>query len=165
MHGAGLGAETMALTVMAVLAVGAIDLVASIGLMVFALTLPRRIAAAQHWPLTQATVVASHVRATGRGAYVPLIQYRYAVQGETHESSLYRFGGWATRTRAEAEAAVAAHPAGGPIEVRYDPARPAFAVISASGDQRAYLLRAAVFWVGALLIGASAFVLNAIGAP
>lgn len=165
MDASGLGAVKMALTVMAVLVVGAIDVVAAIGLMVFALALPGRIAAARHWPLIQATVLSSQVRATGRGAYIPVIRYRYAVKGDTHESSLYRFGGWATRTRTEAEAAVAAHPAGGAVEVRYDPDKPSFAVISASGEQRTYLLRSAAFWVGALLFGGFAFVLNAIGAP
>ena len=93
--------------------------------------------AASSWAIVQGRVVESRVEPQnepggGRPSirYVVRIAYEYEVAGKTYRSDRVRFRGSVLHaTPATAEAERARHPLGSTVTVRYDPARPAAAVL------------------------------------
>ncbi len=102
----------------------------------------RQAAAAAQWPQATGRIVRSETesylsqtgRSGGGGArlYEPVIEYAYTVDGGEYHSTQVRFGGrLATGARGGADKAVARYPVGSPVQVLYDPANPANAVLEA----------------------------------
>jgi hypothetical protein len=83
-------------------------------------------AASLTWPSAAGTIKASSVaayRAQGGKQYIAKVAYDYAVNGTPYSGDRVRFGNRAGAL-ATAEADVAKYPAGGSVDVRYDPGKP-----------------------------------------
>ena len=98
----------------------------------------RKLRASRSWPSTPGRILAGRVESeTQRGgedeadstSYYPHIEYEYTVGATTYRSHSIRFDrrGY-SRPKAAAEA-LAAYPVGRPVDVFYDPAKPADAVL------------------------------------
>ena len=106
-----------------------------------------RAAAAEGWPSVPGEVVASRIgaeeSADSEGGtttwYMPVLRYRYAVDGRELEGRRLRFGSVRTADLKRAEAWLAPYPAGARVEVRYDPADPAEAVLETRPPAAGYL--------------------------
>jgi len=85
------------------------------------------------WPSVQGRIEQSEVRETAGEQRLPHLRYRYQVDGQDHEG---RHVDWAVRRmpREAAEALVARYPVGAAVEVFYDPAKPAIAVLEPGSD-------------------------------
>ena len=85
--------------------------------------------AAESWPTAMGRVVSSEVRveesSSRDGAtttwYNPIVVYGYSVGGRQMQGSRLRFGNPRSASRKKADAAIAPYPAGGTVNVRYNP--------------------------------------------
>jgi hypothetical protein len=109
------------------------------------------IEAARSWPTAVGAIVSSRIMQTrNTGGVYPLVRFSYTVGGKAYESGRMLFGGF-TGTAEEARAFVAARPKGATIEVRYNPATPASAVLIPEGDARTW--RRNAVWLAAIFAG------------
>ena len=133
-----------------------------------------RIAASATWPKVSGTVLSNEVKIINAGmgggevslTYSVALRYRYAVSGTGYEGSRI---GWGTKS-ADREpdipkAFVREYPAGHAIDVFYDPANPAMAMIDPMGSRFGLVhvnLARVMAWTlsfcGLLALGASALV-------
>lgn len=90
------------------------------------------------WPVARGKVVDARVLAVGRH-FVGVVRYAYALQAVTAyrggELMEGRIESVTTTSRDEAEAMLRGYPAGDPIEVRYDPARPTRSIVGAASAE------------------------------
>lgn len=103
-----------------------------------------RIAASAAWPKVSGTVLSNDLKTINAGmgggeislTYSVVLHYRYMVAGASYESSRI---GWGTKSADRApdipQAFVRDYPAGHPIDVVYDPANPAMAMIDPAGTR------------------------------
>lgn len=103
-----------------------------------------RIAASAAWPKVSGTVLSNDVKTINAGmgggevslTYSVSLRYRYEVAGSAYESSRI---GWGTKSADRApdipQAFVRDFPAGHAIDVVYDPANPAMAMIDPAGTR------------------------------
>lgn len=108
-----------------------------------------RIRQARHWPIARARVVESRINRNSKGGRWATVRYAYEVAGSRHQSTRLSFV-QTNLTGEQADAVLARYPTGAEIEARYDPARPAYAVIEPTGDVRT--LRLAGVFVGAAFL-------------
>ncbi|MCW5715435.1 MAG: DUF3592 domain-containing protein [Bauldia sp.] len=119
------------------------------------------------WPTAIATVVYSQVaseeRKTRAGRpgtrYVPVVAYEYEVEGTLYRAARLRFGDTSSPELSDARHTTDRFPVGAGIEVHYNPARPAEAVVETGHDTVNASLIAGV----ALAVLAVASLLSAIG--
>ena len=111
---------------------------AGIGLaaLVFFLAYRRRLKRANAWPVVPGEIVESRVEERGssdtgptRRSYVPIVEYRYEVAGQTYASRQVAIGLDVSGSRAIADRVVGRYPAGAKVEVHYDPANPSEAAL------------------------------------
>jgi hypothetical protein len=83
--------------------------------------------ASKSWPATEGSVITAQVRPSGvrRVRFVPYVRYGYSVEGRYHVGNRICFESAQTYERDEAEKITASYPEGSPVNVYYDPARPA----------------------------------------
>ncbi len=115
-----------------------------------------RIRAARHWPVARARVTSSRINRNSKGGRWATVSYAYEVRGARHQSSRLSFV-QTNLTGDQAEALLARYPAGAEVEVRYDPDRPAYAVLEATGDVRTLRLAGAFIAATFLLVAAVLF--------
>jgi hypothetical protein len=121
----------------------------------------QRSAAAASWPSVEGRITASAVetreragrRNRDRDRYLPTVRYDYRVGGRGFSNGRI----WLTETkswksRAGAEEAIAAFPAGAAVPVFYDPANPADSALIVKGVVWPFVI---MFLAGMLLIGLS----------
>ena len=125
----------------------ATGLIAGLGLHIVASRFEARIEQARQWSEVPAVIETARLANLGKGKFAPKVTYSYAVGGSTFTGRRLQFGG-VSMTRSEAEAVMAAYPAGSPTTARYDPHRHDFAVLRVDADVKGYR-------TAALLIGAS----------
>lgn len=95
------------------------------------------------WPTAIATIVYSQVASETKGEeggkeiirYVPVVAYEYHVDGTPYRAARLRFADVSKPQLDEAKAITDRYPVGAGIEVHYNPARPAEAVIELEGDR------------------------------
>ncbi len=119
------------------------------------------------WPSVQGEVLGSRVETVSvgqgrweRGAFRPVVSYRYRVFGREHSGATYRLHPATLDVRAEAERAVAPYAAAGGVTVFYNPDAPGEAYLAASfltGRDYLALVVLGVFF--ALLLGLAALAL------
>lgn len=116
--------------------------------------------ASRNWSRTTGRVIVSKVerrqsRTSSGGyntAYYPVVEYEYTVNGQRYQTTRVRFGtqvGWGRPERAQN--AVDQHPAGSMVQVFYDPADPAEAVLEQASSSASQ-------WLGCIIIGIIAIV-------
>jgi len=110
-----------------------------LGLLLFGRSARRKALASQSWPTVAGTVTESEVKITehnpGNGMeaqqttyYKPVVKYQYIVEGMEYTGSRIAFGAM-NSAHSAANAVVARYPAGASVNVRYDPEKPAEAVL------------------------------------
>jgi hypothetical protein len=91
----------------------------------------RKVNAIKNWPSTLGTVLMSDIEwrrsSKGGSTAYPVVQYTYAVNGQTYQSRKRAPGGEVGGTGAKK--VVAKYPAGAQVVVFYDPQKPSEAVI------------------------------------
>ncbi|MFA6141269.1 MAG: DUF3592 domain-containing protein [Hyphomicrobium sp.] len=90
-------------------------------------------AASLRWPVVAGVVKSSEVaafRSKGGKQFMAKVAYDYTVDSTPYSGDTVRFGNYAGAL-AKAEADVAKYPAGAPVEVFYDPARPQISTLEA----------------------------------
>ena len=100
----------------------------------------RKAAASRGWPtapgeITHASIEES-VSSDDDGpstSYQPKIAYSYQVAGVSYEARRLTFGAQRTGSRQSAQKALDAYPAGKAVQVHYNPANPAEAVLTVEG--------------------------------
>lgn len=119
-----------------------------------------KVAGARRWPVARGTVLESRVcessDSDGGQYYRPVITYEYRVGRQVYTGDLLAFGlrslseGGVAGER-KAREAVARYPAGGDVEVRYHPKRPARCVLEVRSAITKWLVILGAFF---LLMGA-----------
>lgn len=117
-----------------------------------------KIREARHWPIARARVVEAKINRNSKGGRWATVRYAYEVRGARHQSSRLSFV-QTNLTGPQADAVLARYPAGAEVEVRYDPQRPAYAVLEPTGDVRT--LRFAGVFIGAAFLIVAAILLFA----
>lgn len=113
------------------------------------------------WPSTEGVVLSSSwMDATGNGSRGAVVAYEYEVDGTLHRSerlslfrSANRYDAGSGQWLADDRRLVEDHPAGAPIEVRYDPDEPSRSVVVAHLNMPGIWGGAAilaVLWIGAI---------------
>ena len=148
--------ESSILVGLALIATGA---VAGLGLHVLAGRFQARIEQARQWSEVPAMIETARLANLGKGKFAPKFTYSYAVGGSSFTGRRLQFGG-VSLTRSEAEAVMAAFPAGAPTTVRYDPHRHDFAVLRIDADVKGYRTAAVIigasFAVAGLIVAVAA---------
>ena len=90
------------------------------------------------WPAVSGHVVASRVGTDHDGDEAAHIKYRYQVGGQEHESDQVSYKVGSAKSRTLAADLVARYPVGKSVDVYYDPADPARAVLE-RGPSKAWL--------------------------
>jgi hypothetical protein len=134
----------------------------------------RRLAkAAETWPTTGGTVVASAVKEyksydrkqhRTNYTYAPEILYTYKIAGTDYQSSTVRFGELTRNSRNLADELVGKYKPGSVVAVRYDPQDPARATLETQSAGGRQILTGAVFIAVPLFIAAVGGILLASGA-
>ena len=142
------------------------------GLLLFGRSARRKALASQSWPAVAGTVTESEVKITehnpGNGMdaeqtthYKPVVKYQYSVEGMEFTGSRIAFGAM-NSAHSAANAVVARYPAGASVTVRYDPEKPAEAVLVTKTGGGAMLMVLGVmfliFGVGSAVMGLVALV-------
>ena len=109
-----------------------------------------RIRAARHWPVARARVICSKINRNSKGGRWATVRYAYEVRGAQHQSTRLSFV-QTNLSGPQADAVLARYPSGAEVEVRYDPDRPAYAVLEPTGDVRT-LRMAGIFIAAAFLL-------------
>ena len=115
-------------------------IVAAVGLVFLGIGiwLVRKLQASRSWPTVDGTVTGARVvRKVTTGtedegesvSYVPVVEYRYELNGQTYTSARIAFAESGYGSFGRAEQNLAKYPAGGAVKVLYDPANPASAVL------------------------------------
>ena len=139
---------------------------AGAGMLIGMWSMEERARSSQAWPTTVGQVIESRVeeRSGEEKKYRSIIRYAYTVDGAAFESERYSFGS-SRRSKKAAEKLCAQHPAGSTVQVYYDPAKPAQAVLVLQPAGRSVPLGIA----GALVMAAGAFLFTlsfrTLGAP
>ncbi len=100
----------------------------------------RQARASANWPSAAGRITRSDVvkemmypgtakRGTKVAVFTPLVEFAYAVDGQKYTGRQVQFGATVKGEEAVARARAAAYPVGRELPVRYDPARPATAVL------------------------------------
>ena len=101
------------------------------------------------WPLAEGTIIsaqASRSRSSdGQSDYAPTITYTYTVASNTYNGTRIRFAAVGGGDYSETRAILDKYPAGRPLSVHYNPARPAEAVLEPGEFGRSWGL----VWAGA----------------
>lgn len=120
---------------------GAIFLAVGLGLVVLWFVVRNKAKASQSWPAAQGRVLSSElarIRDTdGTFTEQPRIVYEYAVAGTSFQSTRVSFGG---ASNIGARKCVERYPAGATVQVFYDPAKPASAVLERKANKGIILL-------------------------
>lgn len=98
----------------------------------FEITGRRRTKASLAWPSTQGRITSSRLGESYGDAgvgYVPEVEYEYGVAGQTYTGKRIEFGREVFDIKTEAMEVVSKYKVDTPVEVFYDPARPASAVL------------------------------------
>ena len=138
-----------------------------LGLLLFGRSARRKALASQSWPTVAGTVTESEVKVTehtsGDGTnehaithYKPVVKYQYSVEGMEYAGSRIAFGAM-NSAQSAANAVVARYPAGASLTVRYDPEKPAEAVLETKTGSGALLM---VLGVGFLIVGVGSAVMG-----
>jgi hypothetical protein len=138
-----------------------------LGLLLFGRSARRKALASQSWPTVAGTVTESEVKITqdssGSGLdaqetthYKPVVKYQYSVEGMEYAGSRIAFGAM-NSAHSAANAVVARYPAGASVTVRYDPEKPAEAVLETKSGGGALLM---VLGVVFLVFGAGSAVMG-----
>ncbi len=110
-------------------------LVFSASFMIAVGVMARATLAARRWPTTRGQVLSTSVRQhAGDGAarqFRPVVRYRYTVDGRDHEGGVIEHGRETSGGEGWAQRVIARYPVGSAVAVRYDPADPARAALSA----------------------------------
>ena len=110
------------------------------GLFLWGLTQFRRSRATGAWPsapgwIVQSTVTTSFTRGSDDSpdsyTYSPSVVYQYSINGQTFQGTRITYAGQGYGTPAKAQAALAPYPAGQPVNVFFNPARPHESVLAA----------------------------------
>ncbi len=155
----------------AVLCVSGPFLALGIVFIVVAVNRRRKAQASLSWPTAPGVVVSSEVKESvstdedgpSTSSYRPKIVYTYQAGGATYQSDRYSFGASSSNRRA-AEQIVARYTPGMAVSVRYNPEKPAEAVLaSEAGGFNVFLIVGIVLAVLGVMIacGAIVFVLLA----
>ncbi len=127
---------------------------------VLALMPGQRVAGSERWPVADAVIVESSVSARrdgGRQRFLPVLSYRYDVDGQRFEGSRITWStgrGFRKYTRARRQ--LDRYRPGSTVKVHYDPARPGSAVLepgSAPAIQPAQVIACMVALCTAFTIG------------
>ncbi len=118
--------------------------------------------ASETWPTTPGKVLSSQVveeesrdREGGTSTwYNPVVTYSYSAGGGAHQSSRIRFANMRQARRSKAEEIAARYPEGSTPAVRYNPEKPAEAVLESQKPGPLYLAMAAF---GLLFVGFGLF--------
>lgn len=114
-----------------------------------------QVEAARQWNAVPAVIEAAKLANLGKGKFAPRLTYSYSVGGTSYSGRRLQLGG-VSMTRTEAEAVMAAYPAGSTTTVRYDPHRHGFAILRPQADVKGYrvagILVAASFVVTGLIV-------------
>lgn len=114
-----------------------------------------QVEAARQWNAVPAVIQTAKLANLGKGKFAPRLTYSYSVGGTSYTGKRLQLGG-VSMTRTEAEAVMAAYPAGSSTTVRYDPHRHDFAVLRPQADVKGYrvagILVAASFVVTGLIV-------------
>lgn len=121
------------------LALVVVGIAVAVGFFVLGKNLKARVEAARSWSQVPAVVQESRLEKVGKSGWAPRVSYSYSVGGKPFESRRLQFGG-VTMTKAEAEAVLAAYPAGATTTARYDPQNHAFSVLLLEADSRGYMV-------------------------
>jgi len=113
------------------------------------------------WPITQGRITSSRldeyssVGESDGNSYVPKVEYEYSVAGQTYRGKRIVFGSAGSGNKAREQAVVERYKVGTPVEVFYDPARPADAVLErrAASSTVIFWLIGVTFIAGSLLFG------------
>jgi len=145
-----------------------------LGLLLFGRSARRKALASQSWPTVAGTVTESEVKVTqhssGSGMdaqetthYRPVVKYQYSVEGMEYTGSRIAFGAM-NSAHSAANAVVARYPAGASVTVRYDPEKPAEAVLETNTGGGGLLMVLGVgfliFSVGSAVMGLVAMVVG-----
>jgi len=145
-----------------------------LGLLLFGRSARRKALASQSWPTVAGMVTESEVKVTeqtsGSGMdaeqtthYKPVVKYQYSVEGMEFTGSRIAFGAM-NSAHSAANAVVARYPAGASVTVRYDPEKPAEAVLETKTGGGAMLMVLGVmfliFGVGSAVMGIVALVIG-----
>jgi len=99
--------------------------------------------ASRHWPQTMATVVESRVEeqvnADGQFVFLPLVRYRYTVEGQEYESLNIRFPTKPFVSHRRAQAVVTQHPAAASLRVSYCASQPTTSVVEPGPTKNAFI--------------------------
>jgi len=120
--------------------VSAIFALVGVGLLAWWVIARRRAAASQAWPAAPGQITSAMVHSFQRRDnegdvttyYEPRVEYAYTIAGETHTGKRIAFGAPASANRKRAEQAISHYAPGTAVEVYYNPARPADAVLERS---------------------------------
>lgn len=104
--------------------------------LVFFLAYRRRLGRANAWPVVPGEIVESRIEERGslnsgsrHRTYVPIVEFRYAVAGNSYASRQVAIGLEMSGSRAVADKIVGRYPLGAQVEVHYDPANPSEAAL------------------------------------
>lgn len=104
--------------------------------LVFFLAYRRHLRRANAWPVVPGEIVESRVEERGsldsgptRRTYVPIVEYRYTVNGNSYASRQVTIGLQVSGSRSIADGVVGRYPLGAKVEVHYDPANPSEAAL------------------------------------
>ena len=113
---------------------GAVLILAGLGLVAFMRRRHALVRASQAWPAVPGTVLESAVRRYGRSVetrwrYYPAVRYRYEVEGRAYTGRRLYFDEMAWASRSSAARLAHKYPPGATVTVRYDPDDPARALL------------------------------------
>lgn len=104
--------------------------------LIFFLAYRRHLNRANAWPVVPGEIVESRVEERGsldsgptRRTYVPIVEFRYEVGGQSYASRQVAIGLVVSGSRAIANRVVGRYPIGAKVEVHYDPANPSEAAL------------------------------------
>jgi len=128
----------------------------------------RQARASASWPTAAGRIVRSDVvkemlypgrarTGTKVAAYRPVVEFEYAVSGQKYRSDHVQFGAIVKGEEADARARLAPYPLGRELPVRYDPARPATAVLASTVAYPIPTMFMVVLFAGAALYFLGAF--------
>jgi uncharacterized membrane protein len=117
----------------------------------------RQVSASKSWPATAGTVLSASVELrrsrSGRSGYsmshYPVVVYDYEVRGQRYQSSRIGFSEIGTGWAGPAQQKIARYPAGGTVQVYYNPLNPADAVLERSAPGNPFL------WIIVIVLAAS----------
>ena len=119
--------------------------------------------AREHWPTVRGRMDSAQVKYAGkdggrraRRIYFPDLRYSYVVGADTFHGGRLNWEEPDDRSRAELERRLRRFPVGDSIDVHYDPAHPASAVLETGGNNSGLL-----FWLGVFFLLAGAVVQDA----